>query len=109
MIEPYEARIQLARGDMAAVAQWADRQQHVTDFGRNIYLACNGLTLARIFIAQRRYGEALPVLEQVLHASEIVQAIDHVLEALVLEALAFEAQHKTDLARECAEARTDAG
>ncbi len=33
-----------------------------------------------------------------MHASEIVQAIDHVLEALVLESLAFEAQHKTDLA-----------
>ena len=27
-----------------------------------------------------------------------MQAIDHVLEALVLEALVFEAQHKTDLA-----------
>jgi len=51
-----------------------------------------------LFIAQRRYGEALPVLEQVLQSSEIVQVIDHVLEALVLEAVAFEAQHRTDLA-----------
>ena len=66
MIEPYEARIQLARGDLAAVARWAARQQSVTDFGRDIYTALNGLTLARLFIAQRRYGEALPVLEQVL-------------------------------------------
>jgi LuxR family maltose regulon positive regulatory protein len=100
MIEPYEARIQLARGDVAAAAQWAAKQQNVTDFGRSIYTAFTGLTLARIFIAQRRDDEALPVLEQVLRASRIVQAIDHVLEALVLEALAFEAQHRTDLAVE---------
>jgi LuxR family maltose regulon positive regulatory protein len=98
MIEPYEARIQLARGDLAAVAQWAARQQHVTDFGRDAYTAHNGLTLARLFIAQRRYGDALPVLEQVLRASEKVQATAQVLAALVLEALVFEAQHKTDLA-----------
>jgi LuxR family transcriptional regulator, maltose regulon positive regulatory protein len=98
MIEPYEARIHLARGDMAAVAQWAARQRHVTDFGRNIYLACNGLALARVFIAQQRYGETLPVLDQILQASEKVQATAQVLEAVVLEAVAFEAQHKTDLA-----------
>ncbi len=98
MLEPYEARIQLARGDMAAAAHWAARQQNATDFGRNVYTAFTGLTLARILITLRRYGEALPLLEQVLQASEIVQAIDHVLEALVLESLAFEAQHRTDLA-----------
>jgi LuxR family transcriptional regulator, maltose regulon positive regulatory protein len=98
MIEPYEARIQLARGDMAAVAQWAARQQHVTDFGRTIYTACNGLTLARLFSAQRRYSEALPLLDQIVLAAEKVQTTSQVLEALVLEAVAFEAQHKTDLA-----------
>ena len=74
MIEPYEARIQLARGDLAAVAPWAARQQNITDFGRDTYTAHNGLTLARLFIAQRRYGEALPVLDQVLRASERTQA-----------------------------------
>jgi LuxR family maltose regulon positive regulatory protein len=98
MIEPYEVRIQLARGDLAAVAPWAARQQTIMDFGHDAYTAHNGLTLARLFIAQRRYGEALPVLDQVLRASEKVQAMAQVLVALVLEALAFEAQHKTDLA-----------
>ncbi len=98
MIEPYQMRIHLARGEMAALAHWVARQQSVTDFGRNVYTAHNGFILARIFIAQQRYGEALPVLEQVLRSSETVQVIDHVLEALVLEALTFEAQHKTDLA-----------
>lgn len=63
----------------------------MTDFGRSIYAAFEGLTLARVFIAQRRYGEALPVLEQVLHAAQMVQAIDQVLEALVLQALVFQA------------------
>ena len=98
MIEPYEARIHLARGDLAAVAPWAARQQNITDFGRDAYTAHNGLTLARLFFAQRRYGEALPVLDQVLRASERTQAMAQVLVALVLEALVFEAQHKTDLA-----------
>jgi len=98
MIEPYEARIQLARGDLAAVAPWAARQQNIMDFGRDAYTAHNGLTLARLFIAQRRYAEALPVLDQILRAAEKVQAMSQVLVALVLEALVFEAQHKTDLA-----------
>ena len=98
MIEPYEARIQLACGDMVAMARWAVRQQSVTDFGRNVYTAHNGLTLVRWFIAQQRYGEALPVLDQVLRASEKTQATARVLSALVLEAMVFEAQHKTDLA-----------
>jgi LuxR family transcriptional regulator, maltose regulon positive regulatory protein len=98
MIEPYEAHIHLARGDLAAVAAWAARQQNVTDFGRNVYTAHNGLTLARVLMAQRRYGEALPVLEQVLRSSEIVQVNDHVLEALILEALVFQGQHRIDQA-----------
>jgi LuxR family maltose regulon positive regulatory protein len=97
-IETYEARIQVARGDLAAVAHWAATRQSMTDIGRDIYTAHSGLTVARLFIAQRRYGEALPVLEQVLKSSEIVQAIDLVLRALVLEALVFQGQHRIDLA-----------
>jgi LuxR family maltose regulon positive regulatory protein len=97
-IETYEARIQVARGDLAAVAHWAARRQSMTDIGRDIYTVHSGLTVARLFIAQRRYGEALPVLEQVLKSSEIVQAIDLVLRALVLEALVFQGQHRIDLA-----------
>jgi LuxR family maltose regulon positive regulatory protein len=98
VVETYEARIHVARGDLAAVARWAARQQSMTDFGRDLYTAHSGLIVARLFSAQRRYGEALPVLERVLQSSESVQAIDLVLEALVLEAMVFEAQHKTDLA-----------
>jgi LuxR family maltose regulon positive regulatory protein len=97
-VETYEARIQMARGDLAAVADWAARQQSITDFGRDLYTAHSGLVLARLFIAQRRYGEALPVLEQVLKSSESVQAIGCVLAALVLEALVYQGQHKIDLA-----------
>ena len=97
-IETYETRIQVARGDLSAVADWAARQQSITDFGRTLYTAHSGLILARLFIAQRKYGEALPLLKQVLLSSEIVQAIDHVLEALVLEALLFQGQHKIELA-----------
>jgi LuxR family maltose regulon positive regulatory protein len=88
----------VARGDLSAVAHWAANQQNIADFGRNVYTAHNGLTLARLFVAQRRYGEAVPVLEQVLRSSEIVHVLDHVLEALVLEAVVFEAQHRPDLA-----------
>jgi LuxR family maltose regulon positive regulatory protein len=97
-VETYEARIQVARGDLAAVADWAARQQSITDFGCDLYTAHSGLVLARLFIAQRRYGEALPVLEQVLKSSESVQAIGRVLAALVLEALVYQGQHKIDLA-----------
>jgi LuxR family transcriptional regulator, maltose regulon positive regulatory protein len=97
-VETYEACIQVARGDLSAVADWAARQQSMTDFGRTLYTAHSGLILARLFIAQHRYGEALPLLEQVLQSSEIVQAIDHVLETLVLEALVFQGQRKIDLA-----------
>jgi LuxR family maltose regulon positive regulatory protein len=97
-VETYEARIQVARGDLAAVADWAARQQSITNFGRDLYTAHSGLVLARLFIAQRRYGEALPVLEQVLKSSESIQAIGRVLAALVLEALVYQGQHKIDLA-----------
>ena len=96
--EPREARIQLAYGDVAAAARWAAAQQGMTDFGGNSHAMVKGLTLARVFIAQRRYGEALSVLVQVLQASQIVQVINHVLEALVLQALVFQALHKIDLA-----------
>jgi LuxR family maltose regulon positive regulatory protein len=97
-IETYEARIQVARGDLAAVAHWTARWQSMTDFDRDIYTAHSGLIMPRLFIAQRRYGETLPVLEQVLKSAEIVQAIDLVLRALVLEALVFQGQHRIDLA-----------
>jgi LuxR family maltose regulon positive regulatory protein len=97
-VETYEARVLVARGDLAAVAGWAARQQRMTDFGRDLYTAHSGLIVARLYLAQHRYGEALPVLEQVLKSSEIVQAIDHVLEALVLEALVLQGQHRIDQA-----------
>jgi LuxR family transcriptional regulator, maltose regulon positive regulatory protein len=97
-IETYEARVLVARGDLAAVAGWAAKQQSMRDFGRDLYTAHSGLILARLYIAQHRYGEALPVLEQVLKSSESVQAIDHVLEALVLEALVLQGQHRIDRA-----------
>lgn len=97
-IETYEARVLVARGDLAAVARWAAKHQSMTDFGRDLYTAHSGLILARVYLAQHRYGEALPVLEQVLKSSENVQAIDHVLEALVLETLVLQGQHRIDQA-----------
>jgi LuxR family maltose regulon positive regulatory protein len=54
--------------------------------------------MARILLAQNKIGEALEFLEELLEAAQSKERMWHVIEILMLQALAFEARGETDRA-----------
>jgi LuxR family maltose regulon positive regulatory protein len=52
----------------------------------------------RILLAQNKTGEALDFLEELLEAAESKERMGHVIEVLILQALAFEARGETERA-----------
>jgi LuxR family maltose regulon positive regulatory protein len=93
------ARTQLAQGKLTEVLQWA-REQRISVEGDLSYLReFEHITLSRLLIAQFKNNrddthnrEAMALLERLLKAAEEGERIASVIEILVLQALAFEAQ-----------------
>jgi LuxR family maltose regulon positive regulatory protein len=99
-----EARLWLAQGDAAAAYRWASQESRLGVGGEpGFQYEFVYLTLARVRIVQGRddpgrLDEALGLLERLLEAAEAAGAMGYVIETLILEAMALQAQRKPDQA-----------
>lgn len=95
----WQARLQLAQGDLAAATRWAQEYQRLANpFPQfNIYDA-EDLTLARILIAQGQHQQASALLEQLLPAYQAAGRLPSVIEVYLLQALNLAAQQDWSVA-----------
>jgi LuxR family transcriptional regulator, maltose regulon positive regulatory protein len=104
MLRTYLVRLWLLQGDLAAAAGWAidtapqldtpsSYDYEMEDDREREYLA-----LARVWIAQRRCGDAIALLERSKAAAITAQRVNSVIELLVLQAVAWQMQGTTPTA-----------
>lgn len=104
-IAAQKARVWVAHGDLAKAQDWAREQSLSADDDLRYLREFEHITLARILIAQfRNTGEERSIIdvteliERLLGAAKNGGRIGSVIEILVLQALAYEAQDKIDTA-----------
>jgi LuxR family maltose regulon positive regulatory protein len=90
----WEARLQLAQGDVSAAVRWAESSGLSGDDAFTLDTESEYRTLARVLIAQGRLNEALDLLGRLLQAAEAAEAVSQVIEVLVLQAKALQAQRR---------------
>lgn len=90
----WQARLQLAQGDLAAATRWAQEyQRQVHPFPQfNLYDA-EDLTLVRVLIAQGHLNQSAALLERLLPAYQLAGRLPSVIEVYLLQALTLVAQH----------------
>jgi LuxR family maltose regulon positive regulatory protein len=93
-----EARLWLAQGNVAAAASWVQESGVSVDDELSFRHELLHTTLARVLIAQGKYGEALELLAQLLEVAEAAGAIGCAIENLVLQAMTLQAQDEIDQA-----------
>jgi LuxR family maltose regulon positive regulatory protein len=98
-ISALKARIWIMQGRLAEAQGWAREQGLSIDDATSYLLEFKHVTLARMLIAQyeidredRSIHEAIGLLERLLHAAEAGGRMRSVIEILVLQALAHQAQ-----------------
>jgi LuxR family maltose regulon positive regulatory protein len=98
LIEQCEVRIQLALGNKSAVERWAGKTGLRADAEPNpASMQTYGL-LARMLMMQRRWAEALLLLERLLPLQEAAGAGRFVIEALVLRSVVLQSLGEKDQA-----------
>ncbi len=105
-VEIVQVQVWIARGDLDATAGWAARQEHKPSFGsaREDGLvsfqtrALKHPTLARLWIAQGQYDQALDLLLSLRQEAEASGWMGIVIQVLVLEALALNELGRRDQA-----------
>ena len=106
-IGAWQARLQLASGNVAAAARWVDEygaeHEDPSGYPRDLErLTLERLTAARILLARNETDAVLALLERLLGKAETQGRVGHVIEALLLSALARETRGETDEAASAA-------
>ena len=101
-IGAWKARLQLASGNVAAAAHWVSEYgaEREDPFGYPRDL--ERLTAARVLLARDETQTALALLERLIGKAEAQGRVSHVIEALLLSALAREKRGETDEATSAA-------
>jgi LuxR family maltose regulon positive regulatory protein len=97
----YQARLWLAEGQLEGVVRWAQEYQLSAANEVNYLYEAEYLTLARLLLAQGKWAEAVALLERLRQAAGAGQRLGRVLEVLILEALAYQAQSAPGQALVC--------
>lgn len=92
----HQARIWLAQREYALAARWAQDYQQIdtTEYLREF----EDLTLVRVFLVEDQIVKALAWLERLQASAKEARRMSVVLETLLLQALAFQAQENPDAA-----------
>jgi LuxR family maltose regulon positive regulatory protein len=98
LIEQCEVRIQLALGNQAAVERWTRKRGLRADAEPSLESMRAYVLLARTLIMQRRWAEALSLLDRLLPLQEASGAGRFVVEALVLKSVVLQALEEKDQA-----------
>ncbi|HLZ56268.1 MAG TPA: LuxR C-terminal-related transcriptional regulator [Ktedonosporobacter sp.] len=94
-----QSRLFLARGDLAAAADWAAQLESAASASLNRYHK-ERLALARVLLAQQKHAEALRVLEPLLLRAEEGKRGWNIIEILALQIATLQVSGETDQARE---------
>jgi LuxR family maltose regulon positive regulatory protein len=95
------ARLRLLQGNLEAATHWADEHMPAdadtrrAPPGSNYLQAVQEMILARIWLAQSQYTQALDLLARLSGEAKATGRMGHVLEILVLVALTYQAQGQT--------------
>jgi LuxR family transcriptional regulator, maltose regulon positive regulatory protein len=88
----YRVRIALAQSDMQAASQWVQEVEPTTRGELNPVLEFKQITLAHVYLAQRRPAEAIQLLERLLPTAQSAGRWGRAIEIELLQALAADAQ-----------------
>jgi LuxR family maltose regulon positive regulatory protein len=94
----HQAKIDLERGDIDAAGRWAQANDLVIDGDFEFHREIEYLTLARVFIAQKRFEEANALVERVYQIAQDIGKRQTELEGLILLALVLSVQGEIDQA-----------
>ena len=92
----YQARLCLAQGDIRSASRWAETSGLSVHDEPSFLRESGHLTLARVLIAQERYGEAADLLERLLRSAEATGRADSAIKILTLLAPAVEKSRSVD-------------
>jgi LuxR family maltose regulon positive regulatory protein len=104
LVAAQQARLWIAQGNLEAANQWAaEQRRHVggqtEDTSYSFFVhEWEQFTLARLFIVQDKAQEALALLAPLLLAAESARRMGNVIENLVIQAMAHQAQSDTSQA-----------
>jgi LuxR family maltose regulon positive regulatory protein len=93
--EAWKARLWLAQGDLDTASRWVQDRGLSADGVLDYSREDENVVLARILLAQGRWEEALGLLERLLEVAEKSGRTARVIEILILQALARDAQGDT--------------
>jgi LuxR family transcriptional regulator, maltose regulon positive regulatory protein len=94
----HQAKIDLERGDIDAAGRWAQANDLVIDGDFEFHREIEYLTLARVFIAQKRFEEANALVKRVYRIAQDIGKRQTELEGLILLALVLSVQGEIDQA-----------
>jgi ATP/maltotriose-dependent transcriptional regulator MalT len=95
-VAAYQARLWLARGDVASATRWVQEQGLRADGELDYQREVEYITLARLLIAQGDADKASGLLQRLLKSAETGGRISRVIEILMLQALSLQAQRDTE-------------
>jgi LuxR family maltose regulon positive regulatory protein len=93
----WRVRLWLAQNNVAVAAAWAEAYR-AGEVQPQIWHPYGDLALARVLIAQQRLEDALDMLAQISQSAQEAGGTGWVIEARILEALAFQTMSETDRA-----------
>ncbi len=97
-VTAYQARLDLARGEVESAERWAQASDLNIDDDLKFHRDIEYLTLARVFMAQNRFEQALSLLGRLHQIAQSIGKMQSVLEILALQAMALSAQGRTEQA-----------
>lgn len=97
----WQARLDLAQGNVAMAARWAQEQKLSATDELSFHREVEHLTLARLLIAQDQTTEALHLLDRLASVTESSGRLGRLLEVRILQALAWFKPRDTHRAFEC--------
>jgi LuxR family maltose regulon positive regulatory protein len=97
-VELFRARLWLAKGQVKIAIQWAQDNDLSSDMEVTITHLDEYIIYVRVLIAQGQLDQADDLLSRMLEMAEKAEWMGKVIEILVLQALAFQAQGRSDSA-----------
>jgi len=97
-VAAHRAHLDLMRGELESAARWAQASDVNIDDELQLHRELEYLMLARVFIAQNRFEQALSLLGRLHQTAQAIGKRQSVLETLMLQAMALSAQGHTEQA-----------
>jgi LuxR family maltose regulon positive regulatory protein len=98
MVAAHQAHLDLMRGEVESAERWAQASDLNIDDDLEFYREVEYLILARAFIAQNRFEQALSLLGGLHQTVQAIGKMQSVLETLIVQAMALSGQGHTEQA-----------